>query len=114
MSWNIVDRGEFVLYINQVIDLKIKVYETKDKDEIYINYKGYNVIVTMLMWKFMEEYLEFTSIQDIKMEWSGLHEHFIINKRDRDEFLSQIFYFLMENKIGISQQQQYKYEDSWD
>ena len=98
MSWNIVDRGDFILYSNKFINLKVKVYETLDKDKVYMNYKGYNITTAMFIWQF-EEYLEFASIEDVSMEGEQFDEYFIINRKDRNRFLDEMYYFLMENKI---------------
>lgn len=43
MLWNILDKESFILYVNRDIDLKIKVIGVNEKDEIFMNYKGYNL-----------------------------------------------------------------------
>lgn len=112
MLWNVIDKQNFSLYINRDIDLKIKVYEGNDKDEIYMNYKGYNLTMPMLVWEFGED-LSLASIEDVHIGGeSAFDNHFIINKKDKDKFLDEIYYFLIDNNMDSILQERYRV--SWE
>ena len=112
MLWNVIDKQSFILYINRDIDLKIKVYEVNDKDEIYMNYKGFNLTIPMLVWEFGED-LSLATIEDVHIEGeSAFDQHFIINKKDRVKFLDEIYFFLVDNNMDCVLQE--KYRVSWE
>lgn len=99
MLWNVINEKEFTLYINRDIDLKIKVYEANDCNEVYINYKGYNLTTPMLAWEFGED-LSLAAIDNVQLGGdSPFDKHFIINKKDKDKFLEEIYFFLVENNM---------------
>lgn len=108
MLWNIIDKQNFTLYVNRDIDLKIKVYEVNDKNKIYMNYKGYNLTTPMLVWEFGED-LNLASIEEVSIAGkSALDEHFIINKEDKDRFLDEIYFFLVDNNMDSVLQERYR------
>lgn len=99
MLWEIIGKEKFVLYKNRDIDLKVKVYEGKDRNEVYINYKGFNLTTPMLVWGFGED-LCLASIEDVRIEGTSMFDkHFIINKKDKDKFLDEIYFFLVDNNM---------------
>lgn len=107
MLWNIIDKQKFMLYKNKGIDLKVKVYEVNDKDEIYMNYKGYNLTIPMLVWEFGED-LDLASIEDVSIGGeSTFDKYFIINKKDKDKFLEEMYFFLVDNNMDSVLQQRY-------
>ena len=111
MLWNVIDKKEFTLYINRDIDLKIKVYEENDCNEVYINYKGYNLTTPMLAWEFGED-LSLASIDNVRLGGdSPFDKHFIINKKDINNFLEEIYFFLVENDMHEVLKE--KYRASW-
>ena len=65
--WDILNKESYLIYINRDIDLKIKIYEISKKDEIYMNYKGFNLTIPMLVWEFGED-LSLASIEDVRIE----------------------------------------------
>ncbi len=112
MLWNIIDKQKFVLYVNTDIDLKIKVCEIDDKDEIYMNYKGFNLTTPMLVWEFGED-LSLASIEDVCIGGeSAFDKYFIINKKDKDKFLDEMYFFLVENNMDSVLQERYR--ASWE
>lgn len=112
MLWNIIDKQRFILYINRDIDLKIKVYEINNKDEIYMNYKDFNLTTPMLVWEFGED-LSLASIENVRIEGeSAFDKHFIINKKDKDKFLHEMYFFLVDNNMDSVLQERYRV--SWE
>ena len=51
MLWDKLTEENYIIYVNRDIDLKIKVFELMENDEIYINYKGFNLTIPMLVWR---------------------------------------------------------------
>ena len=51
MLWDKLTEENYVVYINRDIDLKIKVFELMENDEIYIKYKGFNLRVVEDIYK---------------------------------------------------------------
>ena len=99
MLWNILNKENCIIYINKVIDLKIKICEIGEKEEIYMNYKGFNLTIPMLVWEFGED-LKLASIEDVGIEGEKqFDKHFIVNKKDRDKFLEEIYFFLVDNNM---------------
>ena len=110
--WDIIKKQNYKLYKNKNIDLKIKVYEYEKTDKVYINYKGYNLTVPMVVWEFEAECLAW-SIKNVKMEGdTPFNKHFVVGKKDYDVFLDLIYFFLVENDSDAMIQERYKAE--WD
>ena len=59
--WQVQKKETFDIWTNNVCALKIEHLE--DKCRVYVDYKGYNVIMPMGMWGFEDE------IQDRKIEF---------------------------------------------
>lgn len=112
MLWNILDKKNYTLYINRDIDLKIKIYEVNEEDKVYINYKGFNLTIPMLVWEFGED-LGLASIKDVYIEGeTQFDKHFVINKKDRDKFLDEIYFFLIDNNMDSVLHERYRV--SWE
>lgn len=108
MLWDIIDKENYTLYINKDIDLKIKVYEVDEEDKIYMNYKGFNLTIPMLVWEFGED-LELASIEEVSIDGVGqFDKHFVIKKKDRDKFLEEIYFFLVDNNMDSVLHERYR------
>ena len=108
MLWDILDKENYILYINRDIDLKIKIYEVNEEDEIYMNYKGFNLTVPMLVWEFGED-LKLASIEGVRIEGEGrFDKHFVINKADKEKFLDEIYFFLVDNNMDSVLNERYR------
>ena len=95
MLWDKLTEENYIIYVNRDIDLKIKVFELMENDEIYINYKGFNLTIPMLVWEFGED-LKLASIEDVRMEGNDrFDKHFVIKKEDKEKFLDEIYFFLV-------------------
>ncbi len=106
--WDILNKESYLIYINRDIDLKIKIYEISNKDEIYMNYKGFNLTIPMLVWEFGED-LSLASIEDVRIEGEDrFDKHFVINRKDRDRFLDEIYFFLVDNNMDSVLQERYR------
>ena len=101
--WDILNKESYLIYINRDIDLKIS-----KKDEIYMNYKGFNLTIPMLVWEFGED-LSLASIEDVRIEGEDrFDKHFVINRKDRDRFLDEIYFFLVDNNMDSVLQERYR------
>ncbi len=108
MLWDIVDKENYILYINRDIDLKIKIYEVNENDEIYMNYKGFNLTIPMLVWGFGED-LSLASIEDVYIEGENqFNKHFIVKRKYRDKFLDEIYFFLIDNNMDSVFHERYR------
>lgn len=98
--WKIEKKREYTLYINQYIDLRLKLYDKKDVNIIYVDYKGYNVLSTMMIWEFATEYLDFEVKikKDLsELDQSSTNYYLILDKLYAEECIDQICYFISEN-----------------
>lgn len=108
MLWKILDKTKYILYINNDIDLKIRIYELEDNDEVYINYKGFNLTIPMLVWGFGED-LNLASIEKVNIGGdSTFDKYFIIEKNDKDKFLDEIYFFLIDNNMDSVLKERYR------
>lgn len=108
MLWDIFDKESHIIYINRDIDLKIKIFEVDEKNEIYINYKGYNLAIPMLVWEFGED-LRLAAIDDVIIEGEGqFDEHFVVNKEDKEKFLDEVYFFLVDNNMDSVLHERYR------
>ena len=112
MLWDIQNKEGCIIYINRDIDLKVKICEKNEKDEVYVNYKGFNLTIPMLVWEFGED-LSFASIEDVHIEGKNqFDQHFVIDKKDRDKFLDEIYFFLIDNNMDSVLRERYRV--SWE
>lgn len=108
MLWKIINEEKDTLYINNAMELKIKVVNRNEQDEVYMNYKGYNLTVPMLIWEFQED-LCLASIEDFQIEGeSEFDQHFVINHKDRESFLDEIYFFLVDNNMDSVLKERYR------
>lgn len=101
MLWNIINKDTYKLYINTKIDsLELKVFDKRDYSEIYVNYKGYNIIFAMEVWEFGREQEEW-NINDVKMHGNVVKEasqmYYTVSKKDERAFIDLIYFFIKES-----------------
>ncbi len=90
-----------LIYIFDEINLKIKVSDYNLLKNVYINYKGYNPLFTMLLGDFSTE-CELDSINfEFKREINGCNNtlYSIVQKKDLELFIKNIYFFIIENKV---------------
>lgn len=108
MLWDKLTEENYIIYVNRDINLKIKVFELMENDEIYINYKGFNLTIPMLVWEFGED-LKLASIEDVRMEGNDrFDKHFVIKKEDKEKFLDEIYFFLVDNHMDSVLNEKYR------
>ena len=90
--WQVQKKETFDIWTNNVCALKIEHLE--DKCRVYVDYKGYNVIMPMGMWGFEDE------IQDRKIEFEIDGEKgnfkslsYVVKESDLKLFCDMIFFF---------------------
>lgn len=93
MFWKPVS-GNKQLYENGVCQLK--VIETDSVMQIWINYRGYNIVEPMMIWEF------FAEPQELEIEFhidgdSSKNRFITVNKEDFPLFADLIYLFLTEN-----------------
>ena len=73
-----------------------------------MKYKGFNLTIPMLVWEFGED-LSLASIEDVRIEGEDrFDKHFVINRKDRDRFLDEIYFFLVDNNMDSVLQERYR------
>lgn len=99
--YRIEKKENYMLYIFDEINLKIKVTNDNLLKKVYINYKGYNPLFTMLFGEFYAE-CELDSIHcEFKSEIKGCNNTFysVIQNEDLELFIENIYFFIMENEV---------------
>lgn len=97
----IEEKENYTLYIFDDMNLKIKVVNDNLLKKVYINYKGYNPLFTMLLGEFSAE-CKMDSIHcEFKSEINGCNNTFysIVQKEDLELFVKNIYFFIIENKV---------------
>lgn len=94
MIWRIEEKEGDLWYTSDLC--KLKLIRDEDRLHIYLNYKGYNIIMPMALWGFDEEVAERGikySIEGDSMEsW-----HFIVKNKDLRLFIDLIYFFIKES-----------------
>ncbi|MBU3102322.1 MULTISPECIES: hypothetical protein [Clostridium] len=94
MIWEIEEKEDVMWYTSDVCKLKLK--ESENKINIWLNYKGYNIIMSMGMWGFDEEVSE----RGIKYDIGGdsMEEwYFILEKKNLRLFVDLVYFFIKEH-----------------
>lgn len=106
--WEVQTKETFDIWTSNVCTLKIEYFE--DKCRVYVDYKGYNVIMPMGMWGFEEE------IQDrkIRFEIDGEKGNFkclsyVVKRSDLKLLCDMIFFFLSEHNLDKTLNDVFKY-----
>lgn len=108
MLWEVIDKGNYVMYTNKDINLQIKICETNEKDQVYMNYKGFNLTIPMLVWEFGED-LELASIEGVHVEGEDrFDKYFVISRKDRERFLDELYFFLVDNNMDSVLDERYR------
>ncbi|MFR5120270.1 MAG: hypothetical protein ACLTD2_09765 [Ruminococcus sp.] len=100
--YKIEKKENYEIYAFDEIDLRIKIVNNNLLKNVYINYKGYNPLFTMLLGEFSAD-CEIDSIHfDVKSENSRQNNTLLRNCRQRsfrELFIKDIYFFIIENKI---------------
>ncbi len=93
MLWKPV-HGNIQLYEDS--NCQLKVIETNGYMQIWINYKGYNIVMPMMMWEFDTEPMDRKINFDVAGE-SFENWYFTVAKEDFSLFADLIYFFLTEH-----------------
>lgn len=106
--WQIQKKETFDIWASNVCTLKIAYFE--EKCRVYVDYKGYNVIMPMGMWGFEEEIQERNIQFDVEGEKGNFKSlYYVVNISDLRLFCDMIFFFLSEHNIEKTLNDAFKY-----
>ena len=106
--WKIQKKETYEIWTSEVCTLKIINLEERCK--IFVNYKGYNVIMVMEMYGFEEEIQGRNISYDIEGEMGEFNLwNYVIKLRDLELFCDIIFFFLTENNIDEALNETFRY-----
>lgn len=98
MLWKIERVGDVMLYTSDKCQLRLK--EEAGAVNIWLNYKGYNIVMPMEMWGFSDEISERGIAYEIagdRMEsW-----YFVVSKKDLRIFVDLVYFFLQEHNADM-------------
>lgn len=114
MLWDVIDKDTYKLYINKKMNsLELKVYDKNKYSEIYLNYKGYNIIDPMEVWEFFT-YREEWNIEAHMHGYSlknASQMYYTVGKKDERAFIDLIYFFISENQSDTMLKAKYKIEN---
>jgi hypothetical protein len=94
--YNIEDKGDYMVYTFDGLDLKIKSFENEDSIYVYIKYKEYNPLLSILLGDFATE-CKLDSVEfETHTESRGMYA--IVTKEHLVGFIKEVYFFIMENK----------------
>jgi len=112
--WEIIDKGDYKLYVHQKIDLQLKIFDRQTYCEVHINYKGHNITFSMGIWDFRYACEEWK----IKEKMSGNPKHeeemyFTVEKNTEKAFADLIYFFLNERNKGDAMMRETNKIQNW-
>lgn len=106
--WKIQKKETYEIWTSEVCTLKIINLEERCK--VFVNYKGYNVVMVMGMYGFEEEIQERNISFDIEGEMGEFNLWcYVVKIRDLKLFCDMIYFFLAENNIDEALNEAYRY-----
>ena len=106
--WKIQKKETYEIWTSEVCTLKIINLEERCK--VFVNYKGYNVVMVMGMYGFEEEIQERNISFDIEGEMGEFNLWcYAVKIRDLKLFCDMIYFFLAENNIDEALNEAYRY-----
>jgi len=101
MLYTIKNEIDYDLYTFNDIDLKIRVYKFEKNCKLFVNYKSYNIASTMMFCDFERECSEdnITFETDVTELKNANKLYFIVQNEILETFISEIYYFIMENNM---------------
>lgn len=94
--YNIEDKGGYLVYTFNGIDLKIKSIENEEDVYVYIKYKEQNPLFSMLIGTFDAE-CEMDSVEfETRTESRGMYA--IVTREHLEGFIKEVYFFVMENR----------------
>ena len=100
--YTIVEKENFNIYVFDKIHMNIKIIDNGASKKVYIDYKGYNPVFTMLIGGFESE-CEMDSIKfDVDKENGNNTMYFIVNSNDLENSLMKFTSSLWKIKSKIN------------
>ncbi len=106
--WKIQKKEAYDIWESKVCTLKIIYF--KEQCRVFVDYKGYNVVMLMGMWGFEEEIQERKiqfNIDGEKGKFKSLS--YVVMESDLKLFCDMIFFFLSEHKLDEALNDVFKY-----
>lgn len=109
--WKIQKKETYEIWTSEVCTLKI--INLEERCRVFVNYKGYNVVMLMGMYGFEEEIQERNISFDIEGEIGEFNLlSYVIRLSDLKLFCDMIFFFLTENNIDEALNEVFQYSHS--
>lgn len=106
--WRIQKKEKFDILENDLCSLKVQYEENKCR--VYVNYKGYNVIIPMGMYGFEDEIQERKIKYEVGGEKGILNSlSYVVEKDNLRLFCDMIFFFLTEHSLDRMLYEEFKY-----
>lgn len=106
--WKIQKKETYEIWTSEVCTLKI--IKLEEQCRVFVNYKGYNVVMLMGMYGFEEEIQERNISFDIEGETGEFNLlSYVVRLSDLKLFCDIIFFFLTENNIDGALNEAFRY-----
>ena len=106
--WKIQKKEKFDIWENDLCSLKVQYEESKCR--VYVNYKGYNVVVQMGIGGFEDEIQERKIKYEVEGEKGILNSlSYVVEKDNLRLFCNMIFFFLTEHSLDRMLYEEFKY-----
>lgn len=106
--WKIEKKETYEIWTSEVCTLKI--INMEERCRVFVNYKGYNVVMLMGMYGFEEEIQERNIFFDIEGKMGEFNLlNYVIKVNDLKLFCDMIFFFLAENNIDEALNEVFRY-----
>ena len=106
--WRIQKKEKFDIWENDLCSLKVQYEENKCR--VYVNYKGYNVVVPMGICGFEDEIQERKIKYEVEGEKGVLNSlSYVVEKDNLRLFCDMIFFFLTEHSLDRMLYEEFKY-----
>lgn len=106
--WKIQKKEKFDIWENDLCSLKVQYEESKCR--VYVNYKGYNVVVPMGICGFEDEIQKRKIKYEVEGEKGILNSlSYVVEKDNLRLFCDMIFFFLTEHSLDRMLYEEFKY-----
>mgnify|MGYP000748746636 FL=1 len=106
--WRIQKKEKFDIWENDLCSLKVQYEESKCR--VYVNYKGYNVVVPMGICGFEDEIQKRKIKYEVEGEKGILNSlSYVVEKDNLRLFCDMIFFFLTEHSLDRMLYEEFKY-----
>ena len=106
--WRIQKKEKFDIWENYLCSLKVQYEENKCR--VYVNYKGYNVVIPMGMYGFEDEIQERKIKYEVEGEKGAFNSlSYVVEENKVKLFCNIIFSFLSEHNLDKVLYEEFKY-----